>query len=162
MAKHKSVTVHGNMGQLADAISELQSLAEEAREICDNMPENLHSTPRYEAFDATAEALESIDEPDIPGCLDGMGVFFAELVPARRRPLSRVSRRDNAVFILEGCKLAAEDFLDEQKEIEEVWDEETQGEFEPHAELEDVEYFISALTDIIDWANDCEFPGMFG
>jgi hypothetical protein len=140
----------GTVSSITDAVSELESLAEECREIVDNSGEKLAETQRIQTFSETADTLEGISEPSIPDVISGDGISYIEMVPSRKgRGTSRSTRRDNAVNVLQAALDAAEDFLDDEEN-------------EEHDERSDVEMFVSEVQDIIDNAEGCEFPGMYG
>lgn len=161
MSSYKNETRISTVGAVTDAITELQSLGEEAREIVDNAPEGLSQTDRITTFDETASTLESLDEPDVPPIIDGIAISYSERVNKnKRRGASRAARCSNAVALLEAAKTAAEDWLADLDERETGAEE---GKDVAGAEhRDDVEEFISALSDIISEAENCEFPGMFG
>ena len=155
---------------IADAMSELAALGEEARELVDNASEMSQGTQRIQTFDETASALENLVEPNI----DGIGTFsdldveYTEQVHrSRKASPSRAVRCGNACAMLS----AAHDRLDDliaNGGIDEwegsnvrsaIGDESSpsRGEvFDAIGEL------IGELAEIISEAEGCEFPGMFG
>jgi len=146
MAKRKFTNHTATIADaLSDAIGELTSLAEEAREVCDNMPESLQQSSRYEALDNAASELEGIQEPDVPDALGAVEVKYSQEAPrSARRGLSRNSRVANAVAQLE----AVWEKLDEMCTADEN-NEEADG-------------LRSDVDDIKGTAEGVEFPGMYG
>jgi len=152
MARTKLVECKGSLSSISDAISELQSLGEECREVCDGMSENLHNGQRYQDLDASASALESISEPDVP--VDG-GDAEIKWTEGKRRHVSRALRRDNAVACLQAAKDEAERLAEENRK------DEGGGEV-AQASADALDGFAEALGEIISEAEGCEFPGMYG
>lgn len=157
MGSYKSVEQVGSVGGVADAISELTELGDECREIVDNAEGGLSETARIQTFDETATALEGINEPDVPQCIDELEVRYFEQRPRRKaRAASRAVRCANAVAMLQAAVEAAQQWLDDT----EAAPEDTSAEDE--ANREEVESFIDELESIISEVEGCEFPGMFG
>jgi hypothetical protein len=140
---------------ISEAFSELVSLGEEFREICDNTPESLQSTSVYEARDATAGELESLSEPDVPEELQDLKVTIQDPKP-KRRGYSRAARRDQAVCILDLCIDALQEIVDGASEDADAAD--TAGE----AKRDAAESLRDDLDTAKDTADSCEFPGMYG
>lgn len=148
MGKIKTKEVESTV---ADAVSaafgELESLAEECREVVDNAPEGLRSTARIEMLDQAASELESLSEPDVPDYLGPTKVTYAEWSSARKgRGLSRGDRCAAACAIVEDVVSVLNEELDDA-------DSDKRDE-------------IEALRDELDQARETaeglEFPGMFG
>ena len=135
---------------IADAISEafgeLISLAEEVREVCDNMPESLQQSSRYEALDGAASELENLNEPSVDDALGEIKVDIMRLVPGGRRGPSRNTRCGDAAMILDVIYEKLDEIAcDEKNALHEV---------------------AEALRDEIDEAKaiaeSIDFPGMYG
>lgn len=154
MANYKNVQCEGTVSSVADAISELQSLGEECREIVDNAEGGLRETARIQTLDETASTLEAVDEPEVPDCVSEVTISYSEQRSARKgRGESRAVRRDNAVTVLQAASGAAQSWLDDTEAAPEDTNE---------SEREEVGDFISTLDDIVSEVEGCEFPGMFG
>lgn len=134
---------------LLDAISELETLQEECQDIVDNASEGLSETQRIQTLGETADALCSLGVDEPPSSLGERGVSYGESVNKdKRKGASRSVRRDNAVAMLSAAKDEAEEFL------ESLPDE--------HEDRDEVQTFIDQIGEVIDTAEGCEFPGMFG
>jgi ABC-type transporter Mla subunit MlaD len=132
---------------VADAVAELVSLGEEAREIVDNASENLQQTQRIQTFEETAEALENLNEPDSVESTNEIPVYYHEGVPTRKRgSVSRQQRCNNAVNMLQAASHAIAGFLDEN---------------DGHEDTDDLDFLRNEIDDIVNAAEGCEFPGMF-
>lgn len=157
MGSYKSVEQVGSVGSVADAISELQSLGEECREIVENAEGGLAETARIQTFDETASALEGISEPDVPECIDEVSITYYEQRSRRKaRGASRAVRCSNAVAVLQAASEAAKQWLDDT----EAAPEDTSSDDEERRD--EVLTFIYELDNIISDVEGCEFPGMFG
>lgn len=142
---YKMVTCSNSVRSLiADGVSQLEELASECREMVDNASEGLAETQRIQTFGETADALEGISEPDMPDELDTVldtVVAFSESVPTRKgRGTSRSVQRDNAVSMLSAAVEALQD-VDDNEAADEL---------------------ATEVQNIIDEAEGCEFPGMYG
>jgi hypothetical protein len=141
-------------GALADAMAEIQSLAEEMRDAYDNTPESLQNGGVGEARGEAADTLENINEPDVPAVLAGDRFKFkfstVALSPSAMRKRGRSSRRSDAVETLQQLNQFLET-LEENKEIFTFKEEQ-----EVASELRD------EVQTVIDEAEGVEFPGMYG
>jgi len=147
MGAYRSKECTGTVSSIDDAFSELQSLGEECREVVDNSGDQLANTSRIQTLDETASTLENFSEFDIPECVAEVAITYTELEPTRKgRAASRVVRRDNAVAVLR----AALDVLEE-------W----QAEQAAHDDIEEVEELARCVSEMVDDAEGCEFPGMY-
>lgn len=154
---YKSVQCTGTVSSISDAFSELTSLGEEAREIVDNAPEGLNQTDRIQTFEATADALENLTEPDVPACIADLPVTYFESVPTRKRQgTSRATRCSNAIGIISAVRDVADEWVNEH--VGE--DGEPKEGFED--DVEAVIQFVSECEEMESEAEGCEFPGMFG
>jgi hypothetical protein len=123
----------------------MADLATECREIVDSAPEGLSDTQRVQTLGETADALEGLEEPDVPAVLSEISVSYVTSLPPRKdRPLSRATRMSDALGVLEAC-LNALDEIDEEDLR--------------HAAATDLR---GELDDAKSEAEGCEFPGMFG
>jgi uncharacterized protein (UPF0147 family) len=152
MAGYKTVVCDGTISSVTDAIAELTALGDEAREVVDNASEGLAQTQRIQTFDETASALEGISEPDVPECVQELAIRYSE--QRKKKGESRAVRCGNAVSVLSAAVDVLENWLDGLQPDPE--DDEGQ---EQKAE---VEQFKDDLQEIIDAADGCEFPGMYG
>lgn len=146
---------------VAEAISLLTELGEECRDVADNAPEATQSSARIEALAASGDALADIEEPDAPDAVDTSTVVsWTDALPSRpSRPLSRAARCANAVQALS----AAVAGCDEQLDALEHTSTSTPAAADEIAGRHDaIEEYRDALQQIVDDAEDCEFPGMFG
>lgn len=138
---YRTVQSQSNVGAaVADAFSALQELGAECREVVDNASAGLAATARIETLGESADALEGIQEPDIPEAAEAINVTITEQKPYdKRRSPSRSVRCSNACSALEVCYEALKGNKAEamQELAEEI-----------HAIIEDCE--------------SLEFPGMFG
>lgn len=156
---YKNVTIESTVSAITDAISTLQSLGEECREIVDNASENLRQTSRIQTFDETASALENISEPDIPECVAELAITYTSQQSARKgRSESRATRCANEVAVLSAARDAAQTWIEERTEELEADDKTAE---EDDAVQEAVQ-FVSELDDLISEVEGCEFPGMYG
>jgi hypothetical protein len=144
-------------GAVSDAMSALEELGSEVREVFDNMPESLQSGNRGDMLNAAADELEYLSAPDVPECISGIPISF-EYKP-NRRP-SRSDRRYEAVRMLEHARDAAQDWLDDDSNAE-TDAEVSEGERDINSEREEVEQFISDIEEVINSAENVEFPGMY-
>lgn len=148
-------------GAIGDAFGELQSLRDEMREWADNLENgNLGQTQKAQDVGACADSLDSVadDEPDYPEEVSGLEVGYGELVHRRKgRGPSRSVRRDNATAML----AAVIETLNGH--VEDLDTDGKDEESEDQQELADkIEELVGDLQNVIDEAEGCEFPGMFG
>jgi hypothetical protein len=119
----------------AIAFADVTELAEECRGIADDAPDNLQQTGRIMALAESADALEDIEQPDIP---EALGAVRLTCALPKRRYTSRAARASDAATLLTACV----DALDSEDAAA--------------SEL------ISEFEQAIDAIECCEFPGMFG
>ena len=166
MARIKHVTCTSTVSSVDDAFSALEELGSECREIVDNASEGLQQTSRIQTFDETAGTLEGLSQPDVPSCIADLGITYSE--QTSKRGLGRARRCQNAVSILQAAADAAQAWLDERPEIDELESdpnpEGEEGEEKDYTneDRDEVETFISDLESLISDAENCEFPGMYG
>jgi DNA-binding Lrp family transcriptional regulator len=90
-------------GTLGDAVAsvfrELGALGCERREQVENAPDGLDQSPRIQALDDTANALEDLNAPDVPAELAEIKVNL----PKQRKPRTLSDRRDVDLGILTAC-----------------------------------------------------------
>jgi hypothetical protein len=125
---------------VAEALAELSELASECRDAVDNAPENFQQTNRILTLSDAADALESIENPDIPDALGKMTVTCA--LPKRKRP-SRQARAEDANTLLEACASVLSDNVDDADRLA-------------------AQALISDLENTVATVENCEFPGMCG
>lgn len=145
---YKLVVTETDVTGAVGSISDLMELGAEAREIVDNAPEGLNQTQRIQTFEETASNLEYLDEPDVPECVADLPVKYSMSV-SKRRGESRAVRCSNATTALEAAIGVVEEFIESCTE-------------EQSEQREEAETFRDALREIVDTAESCEFPGMFG
>jgi len=141
-------------GTVADAISigfgGLQSLRDDVGEVVEGAEGTpRENTGRIQTLGETRDALNNVadDEPDnVPEAWQGITVTWPEEVS--KRGLSRASQCANAVAALQAASAALQDVVDEGGLSDE--DNET------------LEEIIGKITEAVDAAEGCEFPGMFG
>lgn len=141
---------------ISGACSDLASLAEECREVVDNVSGTpLENTQRNQTMGETADTLEGISEPDVDDArLNEIMVSWQEIMPrSKRAPLSRSDRRDNACAALD----AALNALTEKKDALEEADKTANDEL-----LDVIDSLITDVEQIKDEAEGVEFPGMRG
>lgn len=144
--KRKTVIVTQDVSSaVSDAFSELACLGEELRSWYDNMPENFQNGDKGSQVSEAADALESLQEIDVPEVIQDLDASYEKLT---RKSSSRSARRDDAVESLEYAKAVAEEWLGEEQN-------------EKHDKRDDVESFVSELDDVISEASNVEFPGMY-
>jgi hypothetical protein len=136
-------------GAVANAISDLQELAEEIREVVDNAG-NFSSTERIQTLDNTASTLEEINEPDIEEGIGKIEIEYSEILPSGRKGLSRQARCNNAINALEAAIEIVQEKSDNFSEGKGGSEE------NPYQDL------LDALEEIKGNAEACEFPGMYG
>lgn len=159
MGSYKNVTTETNVSAVEDAISDLEELGNECREIVDNASDGLKETSRIQTFDETAGTLEGISAPDIPECVADLTMTVTTQQSTRKgRGESRAVRCSNAVSVLQAASEAAQQWLDEN----EAAPAEGVSTAEHHALRDEVVDFIAEVDDIISDAESCEFPGMYG
>lgn len=149
MAKYQ--TTKGTIADAESAVSDLQELGNECREIFDNAGEALQQTSRNQTMSETADALEYLElSASIPDDVANLEIEYSVEKPrSRREGLSRRARRDNAVALLTAAKDRLEAW---QSEMESADDD----------VKEEVSVLIDELDEHIGTAENAEFPGMFG
>lgn len=152
---------------VADAVSggfsELEELASECREMFDNASEGLQQTQRLQTFDETASTLEGLCEPDVPEYVGELRFQVRQEIPNRpRRGLSRATRRDNAVALLQGAMEAIQERIEkwEANRDEEGATEAQQSENQDY--IDEAQSLVDELESAIGDAEGTEFPGMYG
>lgn len=141
---------------VADAVSTafgvVTELAEEMREAYDNTPESLQGSGVGEARGEAADALEYIEEPQIPEALAHIPVSFCAL------PLSnRASRADR---MSDGMRYAQEAI----DVLQGIIDEHLKEESDTFGELTaiEIEEVMEQIQGMVDDADGVSFPGMYG
>jgi hypothetical protein len=123
---------------VGDAFADLIELAEECRELVDNVSDSpgLSQTQRILTFDETASALENLIKPNIPTGLENIKVTYS--LPKRRNG-ARWARASHACDIITACEEALTSI-----------------------ETEDAQTLRGELEEVRSQAEYLEFPGMFG
>jgi len=149
VSAYKLVECKGSVESISDAFSELESLAEEMREIADNMEDGgMGHMPKAEAAGEAADTLEGLTEPEVPSCLEGRDTSWHESVNRRKgRGPSRAVRCSNACAVF---RAAADSAME--------WAESCDDEDEKQA----AEEFADECNAVADEAEGVEFPGMYG
>lgn len=137
---------------VSEAFGELQSLGEEMRDAYDNTPESLQNDGVGAARGEAADALENINEPDVPTELQGDNFKVKWTVkilsPSAQRRQSRSDRRYEAVETLNQVVQYLGEIQDDEKMSDDVKDAAT--------------ILIDEIQTVIDEAEAVEFPGMYG
>jgi hypothetical protein len=156
MAKTRlsAVPVEGTLANvIADAVGDLEGLRDEAQEIVDNAQgTNFESTSRIATLEDTASNLDSIAVPDVPDYLASLPVHYTQ-DQRKSRPTGRATRCNDASYRLVCCVEVLQAWVD-APDIEEK-DGKAQATDEAQSIIEEVQ-------EIIDAADNCEWPGMFG
>jgi hypothetical protein len=145
---------------------EIETLGEEMRAWYDNMPEGPQNGEKGSAVDEAAEALEGIDERDIPEALKPLKFKFSVM---SGRGNSRAKRRDDAVQVLDALmqfvEAIDEDMLLKQearRDYIKALNLPELGTNECGALQEAAAGLHSELEEDKDAAEGVEFPGQFG
>jgi hypothetical protein len=135
---------------VSEAMSELQTLAEEMREAFDNTPESLQGGGVGEARGEAADNLENLSEPDVPTSLEAIKVAWSvrELSPSKLRKQSRSDRRNDALETLSAVTAKLEEIKDDEASSEEL--------------AGDAETLRDEIENLMSDAENVEFPGMYG
>lgn len=154
---------------VADAIDnakgELESLRDELQDRYDNMPESLQGGDVGDTLQNSVESLD-VDNCDVCSAIEDSaedddattkgnigGLRFSYTESARKKSGSRRERRDDATALLQ-CAIDA---------ITEELDAKDGDENDPYIETrDDIQSSLDSLTELVDNANDAEFPGMYG
>ena len=132
---------------VSEAYSEFQSLAEEMRDWANNMEEHFSQTDKYSRVSEAADALEDLQEPDVPESVADIPVTIQDPKP-QKGGYSRSFRCSQAGSILMDCIAA----LEEVKNEEGVSDEKS----------DDADQLMSELEQHQGDSESVDFPGMFG
>ena len=159
MGSYKSVTAETNVSAVEDAISNLEELGNECREIVDNASDGLKETSRIQTFDETAGTLEGISAPDIPECVADLSMTVTTQQSTRKgRGESRAVRCANEVAVLSAARDAVDEWINTRTgEIEDEG-----GDVDADEDVQAAVEFVGELENIISDAESCEFPGMYG
>jgi hypothetical protein len=135
-----------------EAYGELQSLGEEMREAYDNTPESLQNDGVGAARGEAADNLENINEPEVPTLLQGEK-FKMKWTVRVHPPSKRLSRSDRRYEAVETLNQVVA-FLEEIQESE--------GDNYSSDEKQAASDFVDEVQQMIDEAENVEFPGMYG
>lgn len=147
----RAVSVIGTvLGCIEAGYSDLAELYNECQEIVDNAPEGLSETGRIQTLGETADALSSADsQPDVPEFLQDVVVTYTE-DQRKSKSHSRASRCGDACM-----------YLSTAIEGIEAWvafhPDDASGD-----KRDEAEELVSELQELLDNAEGCEFPGMYG
>lgn len=148
------------------SLSGLQELRDEVREIVDNAGDALANTQRIQTLAETADALDGVvdNEPTVPEAVQGLAITYAEQELRRRgRSLGRARRRDNEVAPLAAARDLAEELAEALRDPAGELPEGLEVAADARDELADeLETLAQELGEIVDAAEGCEFPGMYG
>jgi len=140
---------------VSTAFAEIESLGEEMREAYDNTPESLQQSGVGELRGAAADALEYINEVDVPDDLKDTETTKFEVSwnePARTAKqvmkLSRSSRMGDACMLLDACIEFLDGIIEDEQKPQELRDS--------------AEGLRGELDNAKSEAEAVEFPGMFG
>jgi hypothetical protein len=161
MARKPKTATTSLSAAISDAISALQSLGEECREVCDNMPESLQSSARYESLSASADALENLSDPDLE-VLDAEPLSSLQVTYVLASRSSRAARRDEATGMLQAAVDALSESLNDTEDAEDEALDEGSDLPEAPYDADAVQSLIDELENVISEAENCEFPGMYG
>lgn len=150
---------------LADAIedgySRLSSLKDEVQEIVDNAPEALQDSDRIQTLEQTCSSLDGVDStPDVPLGVADMTVKYTE-DQRKSRSHSRASQCAEACDVLRAAVEAMDEWIEDA-------DDRKDGKMSPaeqqeqDEELEEVKSLRDEVQDMLDNAEGCEWPGMYG
>jgi hypothetical protein len=146
MSSYKSQERTTTLGAIiSDAFEALQSLRDEAQEVCDNMPENLQGGDSYSTFESNTSSLSECDSiPDVPEVIKELPVKYTEEVKSSH--VSRAVRCSNCVNMLDAAVGVIEDWQEKNKE----------------PENEEVEQLRDEVQQMKDNAEGTEWPGRNG
>lgn len=159
MGSYKNVTTETNVSSVEDAISNLEELGNECREIVDNASDGLKETSRIQTFDETAGTLEGISAPGIPECVADLSMTVTTQQSTRKGcGESRAVRCANEVAVLSAARDAVDEWINTRTgEIEDEG-----GDVDADEDVQAAVEFVGELENIISDAENCEFPGMYG
>jgi hypothetical protein len=133
-----------------DAYSALEELQSECQELVDNATEATSQTQRIQTMDETANSLSAADSPpDVPEFLADLEVTYTE-DRRKSKSTSRATRCAEACTVLNAVVDAIEEWISDQTE---------EGNDSQEAEAQELR---DAIQEMIDAAEGCEFPGMYG
>lgn len=144
---------------IQSAYSDIEDLANEAREIVDNLEAgNLGHTERCQVLTETASTLEDIQSVDLPTELEEVSVVR---LPSTSKSTSRAHRLHEALYDLTVACDAIEAWMEARTEIDPL--PESEEEENEQADIkENIEIALSEIRDHIRDAEGAEFPGMYG
>ena len=179
----KTTTHHSNVAAVIDdAYNAIQELGGEFREIVDNAPENLQNNDLNTQRGETADACESLDQPEVRSTiLSELDVSYTEdngKVYRGRQSQSRACKASNIAGMFRAAADAvsewASDNPDDVPEYDDEKSEEEQSEeykawaakgFDKddyEVAREEADELADGLNEIADEIEGMSFPGMFG
>lgn len=151
---------------ISDAVSELDNLRDELQNWYDNMSENLQGGSKGDALQEAISALENCNnEPDVPECMEEIVVSYL----SDRKQRSRADRCAECVGMLEAAVEVLNSMLEpshkiavanDELEIDEIMTEEQSTQSDEREQS--IEQLRDEVQEIIDEAQNVEFPGMYG
>jgi len=150
----RAVPVTGSLlGCIEAGYNDLSELHNECQEIVDNASDGLSQTQRIQTLTETADALYEADNtPDVPEFLQDVEVTYTE-DRRKSKSTSRASRRDEACQYLYAAIEGIEQWIE---------DHSGDGEDGLSDEIQEAEELRDTVQELIDAAEGCEFPGMYG
>ncbi len=149
--------------------SDVVALPSEIEEWHSNMESNnMENLPKFEevteckdVLEGPKDALENLEPPD---CLGEVAVSY--FIDTRRSAQSRSARLSNALSALEAALGGAEEWLEENPELEEGDDEDgdviTEDDVSAReTERQEVEEFVSEMENAVSELHSVDFPGMY-
>ena len=172
-------TVEGTVGGfVSDAFSEITSLGEEFREICDNTPDSLQNSDPYSRRDDTAGQCEGLSEPDVSNDIlsEISASYSADYGKLYRGRISqsRACRASNAASAFSAAADAVRQWVEDHPAVDE---DSTKAEKKEHEKMleekgwsaddfaeahDQADTLISECEDIEGEIVNMEWPGMFG
>ena len=145
------------IGAIETFYSDIDGLAEEAREVVESAPESLKSAARIQTMSDSADTLERIELPYIPDDAPDIKIKVKLHRPKRKADnTSRATRCENAALVADAGISAIEGWIAEMKEAEgERSDDE-------RAKIDEWQTFVDAVREHIAETESVEFPGMRG
>jgi hypothetical protein len=179
----KTATHHGTVGEVIDdAYNAIQELGGEFREIVDNASENLQNTDLNQTRAATADACESLDQPEARSTiLSELDVTYVEdlgKVYRGRQQQSRACRANNIAGMFRAAADAVSEWIsnnpddvpeydedkseDEQSDEYKAWLAKGFDKDDYEVAREEADDLADSLNSVADEIEGMEWPGMFG
>lgn len=165
MSGYKTVTSQTTVSAaIADANSEVESIADEMREWADNIEEKFSTTDKYQRINDAAETLENLDKPDetdMDSDADRVITVGQSVQSRKGRATSRACRAGNAASLYDAAASELRDYAEELREkVKTLTD---QVEIDPlNKYAEEADELADACEAAKDEVEGVELPGMFG